>query len=144
MRDDRGERGGLSEVASNAELVARAFERWNAGERESLLEFIDPDMEIRVASTEAFGGRPYRGHAGYWEWVETMEESFEVWQLHPDVFEELGDTVVVLGHLFLRGRGSGIELNQETGWVVEARDGKMLRFEAFLSHAEARVAAGVQ
>jgi uncharacterized protein len=122
----------------NADLVRDAFERWNSGDKESLLENIDPDVEIRVASSQISGGEPYRGHDGYREWIETMEESFEVWRIHPEVFEQHGDTVLVLGHMHLRGRGSGVELDQETGWTVEVREGRMTRFHAFLSHAETR------
>jgi uncharacterized protein len=128
---------------SNAELVRAAFERWNRREHESLLEQIDPDVEITVATSQLAGGEPYRGHAGYREWTAAMEESFEVWQINPEVFRERGDDVVVLGQMHLRGRGSGVELDQPAGWVVEVRDGKMTRFQAFLSHEEALSAGGI-
>jgi uncharacterized protein len=128
---------------SNAELVRASFERWNSGDTESLLEQIDPDVEIRVASSQLSGGEPYHGHDGYREWIATMKESFEVWEIHPEVFEEHGDAVLVLGHMHLRGRGSGVELDQETGWIVDVRDGRMWRFQAFLSHEEARAAGGI-
>jgi ketosteroid isomerase-like protein len=122
---------------SNTEIVREAFDRWNKGDRESLLAQIDPDVEIHVPSSLISGGEPYHGHDGYREWTATMEESFEVWEIRPETFEEHGDTVLVLGSMHLRGRGSGVELDQETGWVVDLRDGKMRRFQAFLGHAEA-------
>jgi ketosteroid isomerase-like protein len=143
MRDDRGKPSGLSEAGPNAELVARAFERWNARDHESVLQDVDPNVEIRVASTEAFEGEPFRGHDGYRRWVASMEESFESWVVEPELFREKGDTVVVLGRMFLRGRASGVTLTQETGWVIELRNGKALRFQAFLDHAEALAAAGL-
>ena len=133
----------MTRLGTNAELVRRAFERWNTGDRESLLEDIDPDVEIKVASSELAGGEPYHGHEGYREWLTTMEESFEVWQIHPEIFREHADKVLVLGHMHLRGRGSGVELDQETGWIVEVADGKMTRFQAFLSHEEALEAGGI-
>jgi ketosteroid isomerase-like protein len=123
---------------SNADLVRDAFERWNAGDRESLIETIDPGIEIRAASSQLSGGEPYHGHDGYREWIAAMEESFEVWKIYPEVFEEHGDTVLVLGRMHLRGRGSGVELDQETGWTVQVHEGRMTRFQAFLSHAETR------
>lgn len=131
-------------TASNADFVREAFERWNTpSDRESLLEVIDPEVELYVASAQLFGGGPLHGHDGYREWIAGMEESFEVWQIHPEVFHELGDRVLVLGHMHLRGRGSGVELDQETGWVADVRDGKMTRFQAFLSHEEALAAVGL-
>jgi uncharacterized protein len=138
-----GVAGALLVTQSNAELVRAAFERWNRREHESLLGDIDPDVEINVSSSQLAGGEPYRGHDGYRQWTATMEESFDVWQIHPETFRERGDRVLVLGHMHVRGRGSGVELDQETGWVVDVRDGKMTRFQAFLSHEEALSASGI-
>jgi ketosteroid isomerase-like protein len=133
----------MSEPGPNSERVRNAFARWNAGERESLLAEIHPDVEIVVSSSQLAGGEPYRGHDGYRQWNAAMEESFERWQVHPDEFRESGDTVVALGHMFLRGRTSGVELDQETGWVIRFRDGQMWRFYAFLDHEEALAAGGL-
>jgi ketosteroid isomerase-like protein len=63
--------------------------------------------------------------------------------IHPEVFREHGDEVLVLGRMHLRGRGSGLDLDQETGWLVEVRDRKMTRFQSFLSHEEALSASGI-
>jgi ketosteroid isomerase-like protein len=125
---------------SNADLIRDGWARWNTGDRESLLELIAPDVEIRVASSQVSGGEPYHGHDGYRQWVATLEEAFEVWEIHPETFREHGDAVLVLGYMHLRGRGSGLELDQETGWIVDVRDGLMCRLQAFLSHAEALAA----
>ena len=127
----------MNEIGPNSKRVRDAFERWNAGDRESLLDEIHPEVEIRVASSEVLGGRPYRGHKGFRAWNVAMEESFEVWQVHPEVFREADDVVLTLGRMHLRGRASGVELDQETGWVIEFREDKMFRLEAFLSHDEA-------
>jgi ketosteroid isomerase-like protein len=128
---------------SNADLVRDAFERWNSGDRESLLADIDPEVEIHVASAQLTGGDAFHGHQGYRDWHAAMEESFEVWQIHPDVFHDLGDRVVALGRMELRGRSSGVELDQQIGWLVHVRDGKMTRFQTFLSHEEALAAGGI-
>jgi ketosteroid isomerase-like protein len=130
-------------LGPNGELVRNAFERWNAGDKEALLDEIDPAAEIHVASAEAFGREPYRGHAGYREWLATMEDSFDHWELRPTVFHEHGDTVVVLGTMHVRGRISGVVLDQETGWIVRIRDGRMWYFQAFLNHEEALDAGGI-
>jgi ketosteroid isomerase-like protein len=127
----------------NADLVREAFERWNHDDHEWVLERVDSDVVIQVASAQISGGEPYRGHDGYLQWIATMRESFEVWQIAPDSFREHGDNVIVLGSMHLRGRGSGLELDQQTGWIVEIHDGKMTRFQAFLSHEEALAAGGI-
>jgi len=128
---------------SNADLLRDSFERWNTGDREALLADIDPAIEIRVASAELTGVNAFHGHEGYREWHAAMEESFEVWQIEVDSFQEIGNRVLALGRMHLRGRGSGVELDQETGWLVEIHAGKMTRFQAFLSHEQALAASGL-
>jgi ketosteroid isomerase-like protein len=123
---------------SNADLVREAFEEWNTGERETFLDRLDPEVEINVISLQVTGGAPYRGYDGYRQWIEAMEESFEVWELHPQTFDEHDDSILVLGKMHLRGRGSGVELDQETGWIVDVRAGRMWRLRTFTSHDEAR------
>jgi ketosteroid isomerase-like protein len=127
----------------NAELVREAFERWSRDDHEWVLERLDPAVEIHVASAQLSGGEPFRGYDGYRQWIATMRDSFEVWQIWPESFREHGDDVIVLGSMHLRGRGSGIELDQETGWIIQIHDGKMTRFHSFLSHKEALAAGGI-
>jgi ketosteroid isomerase-like protein len=57
---------------------------------------------------------------------------------------DLGESVLVLGHLDVAGRTTGIESNQEFGQHVTFRDGKILRSQDFLTHAEAFEAAGLR
>jgi hypothetical protein len=87
-------------LSENADTIRRAFGLWNAGERESQIGDIDPEVELRMATTQFSGQDAYRGYDGYREWIATMEESFELWEL----------------------------------------DGRLLRMEAFRTHAEAESA----
>ena len=129
--------------SENVERVRAAFARWNLGDHEALIEEFDPEVEIRAASSEGLSGEPFVGYDGFRAWIATMEESFEVWEIHPQLFHERGDVVVVLGSMHLRGRGSGVELDQETGWVLELRDGRVRRLRAFLGHEQALAAGGI-
>jgi ketosteroid isomerase-like protein len=127
----------------NVQLIRTAFERWNAGDRKPPLELFDPDVEIRTAIGDAFRGEPFRGHEGAREWLAGLDENFETWDLVPEEFLERGETIVVLGRIRARGRGSGIELDQDVGWVFHIRDGKMLRLHTFLDREEALAAGGI-
>jgi ketosteroid isomerase-like protein len=127
----------------NVALIRGAFERWNAGDRTPPLDLIDPDVEIQTAIADAFQGEPFRGHEGAREWLAALDENFETWTLAVDEFFERGETIVALGHIRARGRGSGVELDQEVGWVFRIRDGKMFRLRTFLDREEALAAGGI-
>jgi len=53
------------------------------------------------------------------------------------------DRVVVLYRMVAQGAGSGVPVNQEVGAVWQLRNGKLLRGELYLDHAEALEAAGL-
>ena len=50
---------------------------------------------------------------------------------------EIGDYVVVLATYHGRGKGSGVEINQEGAHVFKLRDGKVVRLEIFASRERA-------
>jgi ketosteroid isomerase-like protein len=124
-------------LGPNAQWVQEAFERWNAGDRTAPLERIDPDVEIHSVIGGALQSEPYRGHEGVRAWLAGVDENFETWELITDQWHERGETLVVLGRIHARGRGSGIELDQPIAWVADFRDGLLIRLRTFLDHEEA-------
>ena len=125
------------------ELAEQMFVWWNLGDREVTEESLDPDLEVTgpLASTR---GAPYRGLEGLDQWISDIDEQFEEWYSRPGESEQLEDgRVLVLGELHMRGRGSGVELDQPMGWLMTFRDGRLLRMEVFEGHEEARRAAGL-
>jgi hypothetical protein len=69
-----------------------------------------------------------------------------VWErltIHAHEIRDLGESVLVLSHIDLIGRMTGIEFSQEIGQLVTFRGGKAVRSQDFLSHAEALEAAGL-
>ena len=71
-------------------------------------------------------------------------EAFEDLRFDYERIVELGDRVVAIGTFLGRGRGSGVELRPAPfAVVVTQRDGKMMRYEWFVSPEDALRAAGV-
>jgi ketosteroid isomerase-like protein len=130
-------------LGPNARWVQEVFERWNGGDRSPPLERIDPDVEISTVIGDAFQGEPFRGHEGVRAWLAGLDENFETWRLSPEEWLERGDTLVVLGQIHARGRGSGIELDQPIAWVARFRAGKLLRLQTYFDHEEALTAGGI-
>ena len=133
----------MSESSSNVQTVRRAFERWNAGDHTPPLEDVDPQIEIHSAIASAFKGEPFRGYEGIREWLATLDESFERWDVEIHQIRERGEIVVMLGVLHARGRGSGLELDLPTASVVEFRGGRAIRLRVFQDVDEALAFAGL-
>ena len=58
-------------------------------------------------------------------------------------FATSGDSVLVLAHIDLTARTTGLEFTEEIGSLMTFRGGKVITSQDFLSHAEALKAAGL-
>ena len=127
----------------NLELARDLFEHWRERDYDALMEAAVPDVEIysRFAS---LGGEPYRGEDGVRRWIAEIEGTFGRFDVRTTDFQDLRDRVLVLGDIRLQGKGSGIEIDQPMGWLLELQDGKLARMFFYSSHAEALEAAAAE
>jgi ketosteroid isomerase-like protein len=130
----------------NLETLQRAQDAWNAEDLDAWLAELDPEAEWHTALEQALEGRgsTYRGHHGLRRaWGEYRSEAWGGLMNQIQEVRDLGDSVLVLGHLDVSGRTSGVEFSQELGQLVTFRGGKILRTQDFLTHAETLEAAGL-
>ena len=126
----------------NVELVREGFASWNAGDFDFFLDNAAPDIEL-FSRFGSLTGEPYRGHAGVREWLAEIQHNFERFDLWLDEARDLGDEVLAIGGIDLRARGSGIDLRQRMGWVLEFRDGRVARMRFYAQPEEALEAVGL-
>jgi ketosteroid isomerase-like protein len=121
----------------NVALVRRIYEAWDR--EESAREFIAADVEY-VNPSYAVEPGVRRGRASF----RVVRETYEDFKLTIERFIDAGgDDVLVLARYTASGRGSGVPLEGEHGYVWTVRDGQAVRFQWFQSHSEAFEAAGV-
>ena len=121
----------------NADLIRPIYEEWSRGNFVPGFDVYDPHMEW--GWSDEFPGldgvfedrrdpNP-RLHSWLSEW--------EHWRVEADDYLELGDHVVVLASYHGRGKGSGVEVNQQGAHVFELRGGKVVRLEIFADREKA-------
>jgi ketosteroid isomerase-like protein len=126
----------------NVELVREGFARWNAGDHDFFFNAAAPDIEL-LSRFGSLTGEPYRGHRGVREWIADIQQSFERFELWLDEVRDLGDAVLAIGGINLRARGSGLDLKEPMGWVVEFREGRVVRMQFYAQPAQALEAVGL-
>jgi ketosteroid isomerase-like protein len=130
----------------NVETLKRGFEAVSRLDGEAMLEMTDPDVEFRPCFQVMLGGKAavYWGHDGVREAFRDLYGALE-W-IKPEIFEvrDLGDRIVALGRLSVRGKESGAEAESSAGWVVDIKNGKAVRVSEYLDPAEALEAAGLR
>ena len=118
----------------NVELVRSLHDDLNRGEMTVDAEKIHPDVEFLPLRAATEGA--YRGIAGIERFIADTFEVFETFEIRYE-FADLGERVLAWGQIHVRARGSGIEMDIETGGVFEFRDGKVVRWEDFGSKEKA-------
>ena len=125
----------------NVEVVRRnhdAFER-----QEIAIEGWDPEGEWIPAMAGAVEGKTYRGTEGLLNYSREFFGSFSEVRLENSEFKDLGDRVLVLYELRVRGHDSGVAMHQSGGALYTFRSGKIIHGCSFLSQDEALEAAGL-
>jgi ketosteroid isomerase-like protein len=130
----------------NVETVRRAHVAWNTDDLDAFLAELDPEVEWHPSIEPALEGgeTTYRGHDGARQaWDDYRGGAWERLTVRIQEIRDLGESVLVLGHLDLTARTTGIRFHEEVGSLMTFRGGKILRSEDFLSHAQALEAAGL-
>jgi ketosteroid isomerase-like protein len=128
----------------NLEIVRRLYERWAIGDFSSLDHF-DPEFKYsRIgAQTPDMEGR----WVGFDEMRTAMLDYLRPMadlRIEAERIIDLGqDRVLVLSRHTARGKQSGVPIEHENGDLFQLRDGKIVRFDAYWSRAEALEAAGL-
>jgi ketosteroid isomerase-like protein len=127
---------------ANTALFARIVEAVNRGDTEATCQLTAEDLVLipRRSATEG----AYVGHDGVRSWFADNRATFEVFNLdYPDV-RDLGDRILAIGTVHVRGRGSQVETDVPSAGIATFREGKATRWEDFGDVRLAVEAAGVE
>jgi ketosteroid isomerase-like protein len=124
-------------MGDDTQVVRELWARWNAGDRAADATVIDPEIEIHSQLTGAI----WRGVDGLQQWAAEIDEQFGAWRVEIAETRVLDDRrVLVTGSIHGRGRQSGIDLDEPAAWLVELRDGRMLRMHNYVGRQAAESA----
>jgi ketosteroid isomerase-like protein len=127
----------------NVEIVRQATDAFSRGDAAAFSELVTPDVEWKVGLA-AVEGEVFRGEEGVRMYFDRLSAAWSEFQFLADEFRDLGDAFVVLGRLRGTGRSGGVPVESPVGAVWELRAGKVWRLRAYLEHAQALQAAGLE
>jgi len=127
---------------ANVDAFLTAIDASNRGEPESALVFVSEDVVFLPARSAVEGG--YLGHDGVRRFWADNAENFEVFEAEFTDVRDLGDRVLAIGTVHVRGRGGGVDITIPTAAVATFEDGRMTRWEDFRDRALALEAVGLR
>jgi ketosteroid isomerase-like protein len=128
----------------NIEIVRRMYEFLSGRDWEGMLELLDPDVEQHGTVGGLEEDHVSRGADEITQRFEA--EDNEVWDEHriePVTFIDAGERVVVIQREYQRGKGSGVELEIDTGTVFDVRGGRIVCIQSYMNPAAALEAVGL-
>jgi ketosteroid isomerase-like protein len=128
----------------NVELVRKLLEAWNERDAQRWLSYAAPEIEWMPAGPAAVEGAVYRGRDEVANAIAAVWETWDVFDFREGELRDLGDSVLWLGRVKMRGSASGIELDQEFAIHGVAQDGKLTRVHTFLTWRAALDAVGLE
>ena len=126
--------------ADREAFARRALAVLEGDDVEPLLELCASGVELRplIAGVE---GDAYHGHDGVRRWFEELSSSFDERSAPITSFEAIADDALVAEvSLRLRGRGSGIEIDQPVFGAARLRGDLLVWWGFFETRAEALAA----
>jgi hypothetical protein len=126
----------------NVELARKGIEAWNQRDADLWLTYASPEIEWIPAGPAAVEQAVYSGYEDAARGLAAVWDTWEVFEFVEGEMRDLGDSVLWLGHVQMRGGTSHVELDQEFALHSLVRDGRLIRVKAFLSWQEALQEAG--
>jgi ketosteroid isomerase-like protein len=127
----------------NVEAFLEINEAMRRGDVEAVLRWVDEEGVFLAARSAVEGA--YRGHDGVRRFMADSAENFEKFEPdYPDV-RDLGDRVLAIGTIHVRGRGSGVETDISAAGIATFNgEGRLVRWEDFRERHVALEAAGLR
>jgi ketosteroid isomerase-like protein len=117
----------------DVEIVRRAVDAWNRRDPDLWRDYATADVECAPAGPAAVEGTVYRGYDDVVRGLESVWETWDEVFFEESEVRELGDVILWLGRLKLRGASSHVALDQEFAVRFVLREGKLAVIEAFRS-----------
>lgn len=127
--------------ADREELFREAMTVYLSGDLEKTRTYYSDDVEVTAPQWTNAG--EFRGHDGFQAWIRQWLEAWEAWEIEPLDVEAVGERhVIARVRVTGTGRGSGIQLDHEAGYVVDVGDdGLIVYLEITMSEESARARA---
>jgi ketosteroid isomerase-like protein len=127
------------------ETVRRIVDLFNARKIDEALQGVAEDFEMDWSNSIGPLKGIYRGREGVLELWKAFLEAWESVRWDPQEIIDVDDQrVILVNRVYLKGRGSGVEVDATGVQIWTLKDGKAERIKLYQSRSEALEAEGLR
>ena len=115
---------------NNTEIIRNLYDAFARRDLQSLLQWIDPQVEITQTPLLPWGGT-HQGQQGLMTFAGKLLDKVDS-QVEMEEYVESGDRVVAIGRTHGKVRSNNREFDVRAVHVWTLKDGKATRFEAYI------------
>jgi ketosteroid isomerase-like protein len=135
----------MSRETDNGEVVRAVIESINGGDLDQALQATHQDFEADWSNSIAPHSGVHRGRDRARELFESFLETWEEFRWDPQEIIEVDKArVIVVNRMWMRGRGSGVEVDATGAHVWTITGGKVRRVKLYQSKADALEDVGLR
>jgi ketosteroid isomerase-like protein len=127
----------------NVEIMRRVLAAFSQGDVAVLAQTMDPDIRIYPRPAEPDAAAEYRGFDGVEEYTINWYSQWEVYETEPVEIIDAEEHVLAVLRERGRAHGTGVEVVQDFTHSFVLRDGKIVEWHMYDSHADALEAVGL-
>jgi ketosteroid isomerase-like protein len=132
-----------ADTGSALDAARRIYAEFDREGTEATAGLLHARFELHM-ETLFLDGKVYKGAKGFARWREEMEELFEEDSFEPQGIRFGATGFVVLGRLRVKGKKSGVEVDEPIAHYHEQRDGKLVRLTIYSDIDQALRDADIQ
>jgi ketosteroid isomerase-like protein len=117
-------------MTTPAELVKRAYAALAERDFDTLSELAAPDFEMDM-TVRVLNPATYRGEQGLRQFLAEIDELWESMDMQVERLVERDDEVLALLAVDIKGRGSGLTLQDRIAQRWTVRDGRLVRMKVY-------------
>ena len=125
----------------NVEVVRRTMDAYNTRDLRAYFDMLSESVRFRSRFSPM--GRVYRGHDEVRRYFAELDEVWSRYEMRVLRLVPAGRQVAALCHLYAVGRESDLQVEENSAIVFSLEAGKIVRIDAYPTHAEALEAAGL-
>jgi ketosteroid isomerase-like protein len=125
------------------EKVRQGIEAWNRHDFELGADNLADDVEWVPASPAAVEQPVYHGKDAVARAFNQLWDTWDLWEFEEQEIRDLGDQVLWLGRVHIRGGASQVELVQEAANLLVFEGDQVVRVQGFRSWQDALAAVGL-